>query len=79
MLLNNLLIAIFAPLTLAATPLGGGKWKKVELRLNPQQCAGGQIKGDIFHLPPEANGSKAGSGCGNGHLRSFWLLPNLFP
>jgi hypothetical protein len=70
MLLNNLVIATFAPLALAAIPLGGERWKKVEPRLNPQQCAGGRIKGDTFHLPPTANGSKVGSGCRNGHLRA---------
>ncbi|EWZ01095.1 hypothetical protein FOYG_00775 [Fusarium oxysporum NRRL 32931] len=70
MLLNNLSIAFLVPLALAATPLGGGRWKKVELYLNPQHCAGGQIKGDSFHLPPKANGQKVGSGCGNGHLRA---------
>ncbi|KAM0078363.1 hypothetical protein ACKRZS_009079 [Fusarium odoratissimum] len=70
MLLNNLSIAFLVPLALAATPLGGRRWKKVVPSLNPQHCAGGQIKGDSFHLPPKANGQKVGSGCGNGHLRA---------
>ncbi|CAG7560646.1 unnamed protein product [Fusarium equiseti] len=70
MLFSNLLITIFAPLAFAASPLGGGKWKKVEPVLSPQQCAGSSIKGDVFHLPSKANGSKVGSGCRNGHLRA---------
>ncbi|KAF5694164.1 hypothetical protein FDENT_1469 [Fusarium denticulatum] len=70
MLLNNLSVAILVPMALAATPLGGGRWKKVNPSLNPQQCAGGQIKGDSFHLPPKANGRTVGSGCHNGHLRA---------
>ncbi|KAG9497937.1 hypothetical protein J7337_010813 [Fusarium musae] len=57
-------------MALAATPLGGGRWKKVNPSLKPQQCAGGQIKGDVFHLPPKANGQTIGSGCHNGHLRA---------
>ncbi|KAG5770657.1 hypothetical protein H9Q72_002564 [Fusarium xylarioides] len=70
MLLNNLSVAILVPMALAATPLGGGRWKKANPSLNPQQCAGGQIKGDTFHLPPKANGQNVGSGCHNGHLRA---------
>ncbi|KAF4434944.1 hypothetical protein FACUT_7604 [Fusarium acutatum] len=70
MLLNNLSVAILVPMALAAAPLGGGRWKKVNPSLNPQQCAGGQIKGDSFHLPPKANGQSVGSGCHNGHLRA---------
>ncbi|KAI7760047.1 hypothetical protein LZL87_012418 [Fusarium oxysporum] len=70
MLLNSLLITIFSPLALAASPLGGGKWNKVKPHLNPQQCAGGKINGDVFYLPPKANGYKVGSGCRNGHLRA---------
>ncbi|KAL4726668.1 hypothetical protein ACLX1H_005556 [Fusarium chlamydosporum] len=68
MLLNSVLIAISVPLALATSPLGGGKWKKVMPQLNPQQCAGGQIKDDVMYLPPKANSSKTGSGCRNGHL-----------
>ncbi|RKK26188.1 hypothetical protein BFJ66_g222 [Fusarium oxysporum f. sp. cepae] len=50
MLLNNLSIAFSVPLALAATPLGGGRWKKVKPSLNPQHCVGGQIKGDRISL-----------------------------